>query len=188
MAGRSGEEILIIQRVEFSGGVGAATERLPVTNLLDVAEATGDTLVAVRVEGIETQGNVGVHAGVHFAAVEDRTHTPIHDLGRGLTVRVDEVAARISIIVALGIAVAQRQFQRALRRRLTAELTDAFLDGAVDGGMDGVDRFSVGLGDDDGAAVLGIAAVDGLRFPDVGIGKTDEAGDDPGIALLCHSD
>lgn len=183
----SGQEILVVDGFEFGGGVGAATQRLAVPDLLDVAQPAGNTLVAVGVERVEAQGNVGVHAGVHFAAVKNRAHMLVYDLGRGPAVGVDEVAACVGVVVALGIAVAQRQLQRALRRNLAAKFADTVLDGAVDGGVDGVDCFHIGLGDDDRAAELGIAAVDGLGLPDVGVGKADEAGDDFGVVLLCHN-
>ena len=95
-----------------------------------------------------------------------------------------KIGGRCACIVPDGVLFGSSKAHKSIRK----EFADAFLHGAFDGGIDSIDRIGVGLGDDDGAAVLGIAAVDGLRFPDVGIGKTDEAGDDPGIALLCHSD
>ena len=130
---------------------------------------------------------MGIHTGVYLAAVENRADILVHNLRSSLAVGVDEIAARISIIVALGIAVAQRQLQNSLRGNLAAEFADAFLHGAVDGGIDGSNGFGVRLGNDDGTAVLGIAAVDGLGFPDVGVGKADETGNNLGVILLCHS-
>ena len=96
-----GQEILIVEGLELRGGVGAATQRLSVLDLLDVAQPAGDALIAVRVESVEAQGNMGVHAGVHLAAVEDRTHVLVHDLRRGLAVGIDEVATRVTLAVTL---------------------------------------------------------------------------------------
>ena len=128
-----------------------------------------------------------VYAGVHLAAVEDRTDVLVHDLRSSLAVGIDKIAVGIVVIIALGVAIAQGQLQCALRRNLAAELADAFLDSAIDGGVDCVDGFLIRLGDDDGTAVLGIATVDGLGLPDVGIGKTDDTGNDLGVVLLSHN-
>src|SRR5699024_2170458 len=102
-------------------------------------------------------------------------------------VSVDEVAAGIVVIITLGVTITQGQLQSALRGNLAAELADTFLHGALDGGIDGVNGFDVGLGDDDGTAVLGITAIDRLGFPDVGVGKTDDAGNYLGVILLSHN-
>ena len=182
----SGQKVIIGKGFELGGGVGTTAQRFTVADLLNIAEATGDASVAIGVEGIEAQRYIGVHSGIHLTSVEDRAYALIHDLGCGLTVGVDEIAAGIVVIVALGIAIAQGQLQSALRGNLTSELADTFLDGTVDGCVDGIDCLSVGLGDDDGTAVLGVAAIDGLGFPDVGIGKTDDTGDDSVVILLCH--
>ena len=40
------------------------------------------------------------------------------------------------------------------------------------------------LGDDEGHTVLGVAAVDGDRLPDIGVGQPDDAGDHLGVGFL----
>ena len=79
----------------------------------------------------------------------------VYDLGRGLAVGINEVADCVGVVVAFSVAVAQGELQSAFRGNLASELADAFPDGALDDGVDGVDRFDIGLGDDDRAAELG---------------------------------
>ena len=63
-------KIIIQVSGEIVSGGGAATERLPVPDLLDVAKAAGDALVAVGVEGVEVDGHTGVTAGVDLGPVQ----------------------------------------------------------------------------------------------------------------------
>ena len=165
-----------------------SAEGLTIADLLNVTQAAGHALVPIHGEGVQADGDPGVHAAVDLTAVDDRLHMAVNHLRRGLAVGVDEPAALVGVILTLQVAVPQGQLQRGLVRDLPTELANALLDRAVDSPVDGVHGFSVALGDDQGAAVAGITAADGgLRVPDVRVGQTDDTGDDLGVILLSHS-
>ena len=66
------QKIVILNSGEVIGCGSAAAEILTVTDFLDVAETAGDTLIAVRVEGVEVEADTGIATGVHLASVQDR--------------------------------------------------------------------------------------------------------------------
>ncbi|ODM27551.1 hypothetical protein A7W90_15760 [Clostridium sp. Bc-iso-3] len=179
-----GKEIVIEIGGEVIGSRGTTAQRFSVPHLLDVAQAAGDAAVPVRVEGVEVDGHTGVAAGIDFGAVQDGLHGAVHNLGCGGAVGVDEVGALVGFIVPLQITVPQGELQRGLVGDLAAELGGSVLDSGVHGGVDGIDGLGVGLGDDEGNAVLGVASVDGSRLPDVGVGQADNTGDHLGRVLV----
>ena len=103
-----GEEIIVLNRLELICGVGTATQRFTIFQLLNIAEASRDTAIAVGVVAVKGYGDCSIAAGVHFALIEDRLYTLIDNL-RGLpTIGVKEVAVHIGFILgAVDVAVAQ---------------------------------------------------------------------------------
>ena len=172
-----GKEVIVHIGGEVIRGGRTTAQRFTVPHLLDVAQTAGDAAIAIGVEGVEVDRHTGVAARVDLGAVQDGLHGSVHDLGRGGAVGVDEVGALVGFIVPLQITVPQGELQRGLIGNLTAELGGSVFDSGVHGGVDGIDGFGVGLGDDEGNAVLGVASVDGGRLPDVGVGQTDNTGD-----------
>ena len=74
--------------------------------------------------------------------------------------------------MSLDVAVAKRVLDGSERRyglAVALQLCLTFLIGSFDCRLDLGDRLGVGLGDDEADTVLRSAAVDALRFPDVGI-------------------
>lgn len=62
-------------------GRASATKRLPVTELLHIAQPTGDPAVAVGVERVEVQRDAGVAAGVHLRRGQNRVEVLVDHLG-----------------------------------------------------------------------------------------------------------
>ena len=144
-----------------------------VTNLLEIVQAAGDTLVAIGVESIEVYAGTAIDTAVYLAAVKDALTVCVHDARSRSAVGIHEVRACISgIIRTLGIAVTQRGLQhRECWHRLagTAELALTVVVCGLDGSTDLGDSFGVGFGDDQTDRVFGRTAVDGLRFPGIHI-------------------
>ena len=189
---------LLIQEIFIgvSGEVGLcaclAAERLTIADLLQIVEPAGDSLVTGAVEGVEGDAGVAIHTGVHLGAGENRIQVCIHDAGSRGGIGIDEVGVFLSFVVrTLCIAIAERRLKDRERRyglAVALELGLALLVGSLDGGLD----LGVGLRDDEAHAVLGSAAVDGLRLPDVCIAPASvNTGDNlHGIAdfyILIHS-
>ena len=179
-----GKEIVIEVGGKVIGGGRTTAQRFSIPHLLDVAQAAGDAAIAIGVEGVEVDRHTGVAAGIDLGTVQDGLHGAVHDLGRGGAVGVDEVGALVGFIVPFQITIPQGELQRGLVGDLTAELGGSVLDGGVHGGVDGIDGLGVGLGDDEGNAVLGVASVDGGRLPDVGVGQADNTGDHFGRIIV----
>ena len=86
----------------------------------------------------------------------------------------------VFLAVAFEVAVSQWELQAAAWRDFSAELSDTVLDGVLDGILDLPDGGGVGLRDEDGNGVFGVAAVNGAWLPDVGVGQADFSGDNAG--------
>ena len=169
--------VIIVQNAKFILGADATVQRLAVFPELDIGESRRNAAVAVGVEGIDVDGGADVTAGVDRQRVGDLHSPAIDHAGLFLTGGVDEIAVRIGgILRAIHIAVAQREFQ--IWRNLSAPLGYAFLFGLLDGFPDLSDRHGIALGNDEGAAVLGFAAVDALGLENVNEGCADLSGDD----------
>ena len=169
--------VIIVQRVEFILGADATVQRLAVLPELDVGQSRCNAAVAIGIEGIDVDGSPDVAAGVDRQRIGDLHALAVDHAGLFLTGGVDEIAVRVGgILRAIHIAVAQGQLQ--IRRNLTAPLGHALLFGLFNGFPDLSDRHGIALGDDEGAAVLGFAAVDALGLENVNEGRADLSGDD----------
>ena len=170
------QEIVIRIGCEVGLGTCLATQGFTGTDELQVVQTAGDTLVAVGVEGIQIDACATIHAGVDRGAGQHRITVSIHDAGRSSRVGVDEVSVGIGgIIRSLDIAVAQRGLDSSQRRYALAialQLGLALLVGGFDCRLDLCNRLGIGLGDDETDTVLGSAAVDALRLPDIGVRPT----------------
>ena len=127
---------------------------------------------------------------------EYRIQVCIHDAGSRGSVGIDEVGVIVRFIVrTLRIAVAQGRFKNGEHRYRLAvalEFSLTLFVGGLDGGLNLGDGLCVGLRYDEAHAVLGSAAVDGLRLLDVRIAPVGvNTGDNlNGIAdfyILTHS-
>ena len=167
------KEVVVKVGTEVIRSGASAAERITIGDLLNVSEAASDAAIAIGVESIEVDRDAGVTTGIHFCTIQDRLNCTVNDLRSGGAVGVYKEAVFVSLIIALGIAIAERKFESGLVRNLAAELGSAFFDSCIHGSVDGVDGLGIGLGNDQRNAVLGGAAVDGSCLPDVGIGKTD---------------
>ena len=148
-------------------------KRLTIGNLLQVVESTCDALITVGVESIEADGSTTIAAGVNLTTVDDRLAGSINDSRSSLVVGVDEVATLVlRCIRSLYIAIAQRSLERCKRRyglAISLELGSSIFISSLDCCLDLVHCLHVILSDDEGDAVLGIAAVDGLWIPNIHI-------------------
>ena len=61
-----GQEILFILICKVILRTGLAAQRLAVTDLLQIVQAAGDSLIAVRIECIKVDACPAVHAAVNF--------------------------------------------------------------------------------------------------------------------------
>ena len=93
----------------------------------------------------------------------------------------------LGLVLAFHIAVSQGEFQGGLVGNLTAELSGTFLDGGIHSSIERGDGLGVALGDDQRNGILGVAAIDTGRFPDIGVGQADDTGDDLGGCFLIAS-
>ena len=118
-----------------------------------------------------------VAAGVDSQRIGDLHALAVDHAGLFLTGGVDEIAVCIGgILRAIHIAVAQGQLQ--IGRDFSAPLRHALLPGLFNGFPDFPDGHGIALGNDEGSAVLGLAAVDALGFENVNEGHANLAGDD----------
>ena len=169
--------ILVVQRIELILGADAAVQRLTILPELNVGQSSGDALRPVGVEGIDVDGSPDVTARVDRQRIGDLHAPAVDHAGLFLTGGVDEIAISIGwILRAIHVAVAQGQLQ--VRRNLTAPLGHALLFCLLNGFPDFPDRHGIALGNDEGAAVLGFAAVDALRLENVNEGRANLASDD----------
>lgn len=86
------QEVIVGKSGEVISRRGLATERLTVTDFLDIAEAASHPFVAVGVESVEVQRYPGIAAGIHFATVENGLNRPVHDLRSCSRIGVDELS------------------------------------------------------------------------------------------------
>ena len=128
-------------------GNSSTAKGFSVAGLLDIAQSTGDTTVAVCVERIEGQGYACVAARVHFGAVQDRGDALIDDLRSGQGVGVEEVGALVGFVVTLNIPIAQRQLEGGLVGALATKLGRSGVDRCIHGLLDRRNRGSIGLRD-----------------------------------------
>ena len=165
------QEVFIVIAGEVRLCTCLAAERLTVTDLLQVVEPAGDSLVAGAVEGVKGDAGTAIHTGVHLGTVEDRVQVCIHDAGSRGGIGIHEVGVLVGLVIrTFSVAVTKRSFQNRERRYRLAvalELSFALLVGSFDGGLDLGDGLGIGLRDDKAHAVLGSAAVDGFRLPDI---------------------
>lgn len=182
------QEIVISESAEVICCRDLAAERLTVTDLLDVAQTAGDTLIAVGVECVEVETDTGVAAGVHLTSVQDRLHSTVNDLRCSGAVGVDEVMTLVGLILTLHIAVTERSLDSSLVRLLAAELGDAFLDGSIDRYVDCVHSLGVALRDKYGNGILLRTAVDGNRLLAVEVRETSvDTGNNLGLIRNSHN-
>ena len=181
------QEIIVRHGGEIVSRRGLAAQRRTVTNLLDVAQTAGNATVTVRIEGIEVDGDMGIAARVDLATIQDRLDGAVNDLGSGGAVGVDEVGTLVGLVLTLHITVSQGELQSGLIGDLATELGGTFLDGGIHSGIDGGDGLGIAFGDDEGNGILGGAAIDAGGLPDIGVGQTDDAGDDLGGCFLIAS-
>jgi len=165
------EEVLVILSLEVVRSIGATAQALAISQLLDVAQTSGDATITVGIVTIEGYADLAVAAGVDLTLVKDRLNLGIHDLGSLTAVGVEEVAASIGFIIGtVDIAVSEGKMQVA--RNLAAPLGNGVLLGLLDSRLDGIDGLGVLLIDDGGHAVFRFAAIHCGRFPAVQIRKT----------------
>ena len=170
------QEVIIRIGCEVGLSTCLTTQRFTGTDELQVVQTASDTFVAIGVEGVQIDACTAIHAGVDLGAGQHGIAVSVHDAGSGSGVGVDEVGIGIGGIVgALNVAVAERGFDGSERRYALAialQLSLPFLVGSFNCRLDLCDRLGVGLGNDEADAVFRCAAVDGLRFPDIGVRPT----------------
>lgn len=148
-----------------------AAERLTVTNLLQIVEAAGDSLVAGAIESIEGNAGTTAHTRVNLGTAHDRITVCVHNAGSSGSVRIDEVRIGVSgIIRSLQISITKRSLQNGECRdslAVTLELGFTFLIGSFDSSLNLGNGAGIRLRDNQADAVLRSATVDGLRFLDI---------------------
>lgn len=106
----SAQEILVsIVGGEVILGAAVSAQRSAIRELLQVVQPTGDTPVAVAVEGVEGNRRPSDDAGVQLAAVQNRIPVSVHNARLGGAVGVDEPSVGVGFVaLALLVAVTQR--------------------------------------------------------------------------------
>ena len=136
-----------------------STQRLAVSDLLDISKTTGHALVSVGVESVESDRYPCIAAAVNFAAIKNRLNMSINDLGRSGAVGIDEEAVLVGLVITLNITVAERELDRSLVRLLPSELSDTIFDGGIDRGVDRVNGLCIALRNQDRYRILLCTAV-----------------------------
>ena len=93
------QEIILIITCKIILCTGLAAKRLSVLNLLEIIQSTRNTLISVRVKGIEVNGCTAIHTAVYLAAVNDRLTVIINNAGCRCTVGIDEVCICICLVI-----------------------------------------------------------------------------------------
>ena len=90
-------------------GTGLTSQRFTVTDFLQVVKTAGNTLIAVRIEGIKADAGSAIHAGVNLGTVHNRVACRINNSRSSCAVGIDEVGIGISwIIRSFNVTVTQR--------------------------------------------------------------------------------
>ncbi|CRH60337.1 Uncharacterised protein [Chlamydia trachomatis] len=111
----------------------------------------------------------------------------VDDLRSRQGVGVEEVGALVGFVVTLNIPITQRQLEGGLVGSLAPKLANASLDRRIHSLLNSRNRGGVGLGDNEGDGVLGLAALDRVRLPHMRIAEADFAGDNTGRILSSHN-
>src|SRR5699024_2416911 len=105
----SGEEILVLIR-EVILRAGLAAQRLTVTDLLQVVQATGNPLIAIGIERIKVDARPAVYTAVNLGSVQDWLAIRIHNARSRGAAGVDEIGVCVGFIVrAFRIPVTERR-------------------------------------------------------------------------------
>jgi len=88
-----------------------ATKVFSVFDLLDVAQACSNTLVAIGIEGIEADGYSCIDARVNFTSFQDRLYMCVYDFRCCNRVCIDEIAVLVSFIFTFFIAITEWELQ-----------------------------------------------------------------------------
>ena len=103
------QEVFIVIAGEVRLCTCLAAERLTVTDLLQVVEPAGDSLVAGAVEGVKGDAGTAIHTGVHLGTVEDRVQVCIHDAGSRGGIGIHEVGVLVGLVIrTFSVAVTKR--------------------------------------------------------------------------------
>lgn len=84
------QEILIILVCKVILCTGLSAQRLTVTDLLQIVQAAGDSLIAVGIESIKVDARPAVHTAVNFRMVNDRLPVCVHNARSRGAVGIDE--------------------------------------------------------------------------------------------------
>ena len=123
-----------------------------------------DTLVTVAVESIKIDGSSTVNTGIYFGSLKDRLSVCIHDTRSSSTIRVDEVASLVSLIIrSFKITITKRCLKyRECRYGLAVafKLGLTFLICCLDSCLDFLNSSGIRLWNDEGDTVLRCSTID----------------------------
>jgi hypothetical protein len=103
------QKVFIVISDEVRLSTCLAAKRLAVTDLLQVIEAAGDSLVAGRVESIKCDAGSAIDAGVHFGTGQDGIQVRIHNTGSRGGIGVYKVGILVGFIIrTFSIAITKR--------------------------------------------------------------------------------
>ena len=76
-----GQEVVLFLGLEIVRRRGATAQAFTVSQLLDIAQPSGDAAVAIAVIAVEGHADLAIATGVHFALIEDGLNLCVHNLG-----------------------------------------------------------------------------------------------------------
>ena len=160
--------VLCLSKVICSSDVRTA-QALAVVNELDITKCSSNAAVPIHRERIKLNADLAVATGVDGARVNQVTGG-IHNLGCSLVVAVDKEGIFVRVVIALYIAISERELECALVRTLASKLRDAVCDRLINCLVDEIQGLLIILRNDDRHGVFRIAPVhrDRLRHMCVG--------------------
>ena len=109
---QSGQEIVILHGVEVVSGIGATAKRLAILELLNIAQPSSNTTIAIGVVSVEGHADPTVAATIHLVVIQDGPHLGIDYLGSLSAIGIQEVAVLIvGVIGAVNVTVTEGEFK-----------------------------------------------------------------------------
>jgi len=180
-----GQVVVLVTEI-FGGGSAGTPETLTVFELLKILKADGDALASVHIVREEVDGSTAPASAVHFVRIQDLVQILVDDARLAVSLSVEEHRVLVALFVTLEVAIAEREFEAL--GHLTAPFGYANLLSLFDSILDLLESRLVGLGDDEGDAVLLVVVSfgNGCRFEDVHIAETYLAGNNFSRIVVCH--
>ena len=113
------KEIVVRIGCEIGLSAGLTTERLTVTDLLEIVQTAGDALVTRAIESVEGNAGTTVDTGINLGTAHDRIAVRIHNAGSSCSVHIKldylQVTSGVGVrsVASLGLNIAGESFEAA---------------------------------------------------------------------------